>query len=190
MKRLLLVAVCLVCALFVAGPSSAVELTIDDVIGTVIPSNPASTEAERTYSQKLIDLYNAGTLTPVTDTLIPPHSVTFNVYDPNYNDFIVDFGGPLPAATGGVDLGLGVNGVFNTAGYTYLYAKFGNNGVLYWLDGATSVSNLVAPSGLGLEGGTGLSGVRLYTQVPEGGTLMLLGFGLAGVGTFRRFMKR
>lgn len=48
--------------------------------------------------------------------------------------------------------------------------------------GPLAIKNIGAISHIGESGGT--------TQVPEGSTLMLLGFGLAGVGMLRRFMGR
>jgi hypothetical protein len=131
------------------------------------------------YANNLINWYNG-------DISDPSNGYTYTL-DPGSNVPAPD----LPLATGGVHF---ETLPVNTSSSTYLLAKFGNSSALYWLDAISPVSAITSPfgGGGGVPRGGGLSHVTLFgpTQVPEGATLMLLGFGLAGVGAFRRFMKR
>jgi hypothetical protein len=182
MKRFLLVAAFIACALFVAGPASAVTLDADDLIGTVVNGTPSDPASELTYANQLITMYNTST-SPVTI---------------GTNTFTLDAGVNVPAppldpalATGAVTVDPPVFPVdLTTTSYDYVYAKFGGFGALFWLGGATSLDGISLDPPSGVQGG-GLSHYTFFnpTQVPEGATLMLLGFGLAGVGTLRRFMK-
>jgi len=186
MKRFLLAVMCLVCVLAVAVPASADELGLEFLIGTVVPATPANASDELVYSNNLIDFWNGGS-------------------DPSGGGYIYDVtiagaGGSVPdplteAATGGVQVSAGDVSGLDLTGYTYVFAKFGQDGALYYLDGSiTSLDGFDPDWGPFTQQGGGLSHVTLFgpgtTRVPEAGTLMLLGFGLAGVGMFRRFIKR
>ena len=183
MKRYLLVAVCLVCALAAASPASATLLDENYIIGTVMDAAPASVANELVYAQNLINLYNVGTTGP---TVIGTES--YNVWGANVGVF-----GVLTTEDMG---GFKVNGGNTTAfpldvtGSTYLWAKFGGYGALYWLDSIVSVDGIdtsgTQPSSVR---GGGLSHVTL---IPEPGTLILLGSGLLGlalVGGRKKFRK-
>ena len=170
MKRFLLVVACLVCALAMASPASAVVLGADQLVGTKADASPANIASELGYANTLITAYNLGGPAPAGYALDPPLPTT-----------------PLPAATGGVK----TEDVLpaNTTGSSYIWLKLGPSGALYYIAGLDTVTGFSNPFG---SQGFGFSHATLFgpTQVPEGATLMLLGFGLAGVGTFRRFLKR
>jgi hypothetical protein len=180
MKRFLLVAAFVACALFVAGPASAFTLGLNDLIGTVDPATPSNIDAEVLFSNTLITAYNTSTSPP--DVVIGPTT----------NDLTLAVGVNVPAppldlvsATGALTVDPPVIPYALGTSYDYVYAKFGGYGALYWLGGQTGNFE-------GFTGATsGLSHFVFFnpTQVPEGATLMMLGFGLAGVGTLRRFVK-
>jgi hypothetical protein len=184
-KRFLLVVALVVCAVGFAGPASAITLDSSYLIGTVINATPSSPTDEVNYSNQLITMYN-------TD----PNILTATTLG---NDFFL--ADPMSINVPGEDLDLVVLAGSLTSdpptfpsdgGYDYLFAKFGGFGALFWVGGET-VDGISLTPPEGVEGG-GLSHYVLFnpgtTQVPEAGTLMLLGFGLAGVGTLRRFLKR
>jgi hypothetical protein len=185
MKRFLLAVTCLVCALAVAVPASSAVLGLEFLVGTVEPAVPADPSDELTYSNNLITFWNGGA---------DPSGGGYT-----YDVTIAGAGGsvptPLDLATGGVQFDAGDVSGLDLTGYTYVFAKFGQDGALYYLDGSiTSLDGFDPAWGPFTQQGGGLSHVTLFgpgtTRVPEAGTLMLLGFGLAGVGTLRRFIKR
>jgi hypothetical protein len=184
MKRFLLVAAFIVCALFVAGPASAVTLGADDVIGWVVNGAPSDLSDEVNYSNGIILAYTNSDPGPTAcfgETCYGTNFGDFGALDPVTGTGAVTVNPPF---TFPVDLSGG--------SYDYVYAKFGGFGTLYYLGGATSLDGItlgVFPPGV--DTGGGLSHYVFFnpTQVPEGATLMMLGFGLAGVGTLRRFVK-
>lgn len=183
-KRFLLVAVALVCALAIAGPASAVVLDSGDLVGIIINGTPSDLASEVIYSNYLIDGYNSSTSGPFACD-----GNSCDPYDPNFGAF-----GTLNnvSATGAVEPASPFFPIdLTSTSFEYLYAKFGGYAALFSLDAYTSIEGIdtsgFEPAGVG----GGLSHVALLnpTSVPEPGTLMLLGFGLAGMGTFRRFKK-
>ena len=189
MKRFLIVAACFVCAVAFAGPANAVVLGSGDLIGTIVDGVPSGAGEELVYIQALVDAYNAPP---------GPTSGTVNSETWYLESAPPDFGATLPNPIFGtkddsapffdIDLSSGT--------YTYLYAKYGGGqtggySALYFIDGITLIEGITPTVPTGATSGLGLSHVSLYNrQVPEPATLMLLGFGFAGIGTFRRFMKR
>jgi hypothetical protein len=189
MKRFLLVAACFVCAVAFAGPANAVVLDGDDLVGTIVDGVPTGAGDELAYIQALVDAYNNPP---------PPTSGTVGSETWYLESAPPDFGATLPDPIFGtkddsapffdIDLSSGT--------YTYLYAKYGGGqtggySALYFIDGITLIEGITPTVPTGATSGLGLSHVSLYNrQVPEPATLMLLGFGFAGMGTFRRFMKR
>jgi PEP-CTERM motif len=189
MKRFLLVVMCFICGVALVGPAHAITVGLDDLIGTVVPGSPASPTDELARLNQLIALYNAN-----------PGGITTTIDPPGPNgpyDYVVDAGANVPApnlpdATGGVQVSPNDIPSFNST-YLYLLAKFGDQDAFYYLDGQTGTIELPIASPFPVQGG-GLSHITLFNssppQVPEAATLMLLGIGLLGCGTFRRFMKR
>lgn len=180
MKRFFLMAACFVCILAIAGPASAVTIGTSQLVGTKDWAQPADIANENDYANNLIVLYNAGATGGgyTTNPSGPP------VFGPTLPDL------PLIAAGDGVRFAT-FAAAGDTTAYSYVWTKLGNSGALYYLGGLTESVSGIDPNPFGPTG-SGLSHVTFFgpTQVPEAGTLMLLGFGLAGVGTFRRFMKR
>ena len=188
-KRFLIVAACFVCAVAYAGPANAVFLGSGDLVGTIVDGVPTGAGDELAYIQALVDAYNA-----------PPGPTTGTVSSETWylESAPPDFGATLPDPIFGtkddsapffdIDLSSGTT-------YTYLYAKYGGGqtggySALYYIDGITLIEGIIPTVPIGATSGLGLSHVSLYNrQVPEPATLMLLGFGLAGLGTFRRFRK-
>jgi hypothetical protein len=183
---------CLVCAVFVAGPASATTLTLDYLIGTVVPASPSDPGDELAYANNLIDWYNAGggvgddpSGDGYTYTLLSGDDATDAVPPPD-----------LALATGGVQVPA-VNGALanpvDVTGYTYLWAKFGNQGALYFLDSLTSVEGFDPAWGPFSQQGGGLSHITLFgpgtTRVPEAGALLLFGSGLIGLVGYRRMRR-
>lgn len=192
MKRSLLVVMCLVCAGFVAGPATATTLTLDYLIGTVAPDTPANPANELIYSNALITWYNGGT---------NPNGGGTYVYTLGPDASFVPGSpgsGSLLAATGGVSAGTVINGVLtgpvDVTGYTYLMAKFGPDGALYYLNGITSLDGFNPAWGpFTSQEGFGLSGITLFgpgtPSVPEAGALLLFGTGLIGLVGYRRMRR-
>ena len=200
MKRYLLVVICLVCALFVAGPASAATLTLNYLIGTVSPDNPADPGDELVYVNNLINWYNGDLGDPSGDPAGPPP------IDYTYLLAGEGQGGSVPSpdlalATGGLRINA-IGGVLpgpddvDLAGYTYLLAKFGNDGALYYLNGFTSLDSVdpfdPAYGPFSPQGG-GLSHITLFgggtTLVPEAGALIMFGTGLIGLVGYRRVRR-
>jgi hypothetical protein len=183
---------CLVFAVFVAGPASATTLTLDYLIGTVVPASPSDPGDELAYANNLIDWYNAGggvvddpSGDGYTYALLSGDDATDAVPPPN-----------LALATGGVQVPA-VNDALaspvDVTGYTYLWAKFGNQGALYFLDSLTSVEGFDPAWGPFSQEGGGLSHITLFgpgtTRVPEAGALLLFGSGLIGLVGYRRMRR-
>jgi hypothetical protein len=183
-KRFLLVAAALVCALAIASPASAIVLNGDDVIGWVVNGTPSDLTSEIEYANDIIDLYNptfaSGPTACDGNTCYATNDGAFGVLDPVVGTGAVTVDPPF---TFPVDLSGG--------SYDYVYAKMGGFGTLYYLGGATSLDGITTVFPPGVSTGGGLSHYVFFnpTEVPEPGTVMLLGFGLAGVVTFRRFRK-
>lgn len=175
MKRFLFLAIvaCGVFALAVPGWSLTIDTTTQ--VGVVDPLVDAT------------ELANSGFATELdwVQSFVP--GATLTVFDgSSYNWILVDGASNTWASllqdspdyfflkTGA---GQGTNDHFlfqNLAELTYAVVDFDATGV--------EIRNVGAISHVGETGGT--------PQVPEASTLMLLGFGLAGVGTIRRFLKR
>ena len=192
MKSFIVVVACLVLALFVAAPANSTTLTLDYLIGTVAPDTPANPANEITYSNALITWYNGGT--------DPNGGGTYTyVLGPDASGVPGSPGsGSLSAATGGVSAGTVSNGLLtgpvDVTGYTYLMAKFGPDGALYYLDGITSLDGFDPAWGpFSSQQGFGLSGITLFgggtTQVPEAGALVMFGSGLIGLVGYRRMRR-
>lgn len=190
MKRFLLVAAALVCSLAFVVPAGATTLTLDDLVGYVVPATPANLSDELAYANNLINWYNGDIANPSGGGYTYTLDAGSNVPAPD-----------LPLATGPGSQSVGVPGYpIDVTGYTYLFAKFGADGALFYLDGYTSIDGFDPATGPFDAQGHGLSHIALFgpgtpppppPRVPEGGaTLMMVGFGLAGVGMLRRFLKR
>jgi opacity protein-like surface antigen len=171
-KRFLLVAACLIFTLAIAIPASAVVIGDDELVGGKNEATPANLANETLWSNLIVTWYNGGA-NPGGDFFIDPPDPT----------------APIPSpVTGGVTFGDLSGG---TLGYDYLWAKLGVHGALYYIGDLTmDVTGFDTVSQFTGSPGQGLSHIVLFNaQVPEPGTVMLLGFGLAGVATFRRFRK-
>lgn len=186
MKRLLIAVMCLVCAVAVAAPANSATLTLDYLIGTVVPAHPADPGDELAYANNLINWYNAGGGAGAD----PSVGIYTYALDPG-----VAVPDPVLAlATGGVQ-SVGVPGFpIDVTGYTYLWAKFGEDGALYYLDSLTSVDGFDPAWGPFTQEGGGLSHVTLFgpgstTRVPEAGALLLFGSGLIGLVGYRRMRR-
>ncbi len=192
MKRLILVVACLVCALAVAAPVSAVTLTSADMIGYLINGTPSG-DHDAEFASQLISMYNSGpaSYTALDVAVIPPPPG-------QTNDFYVVPGGNVPAAPLPGVIGTGVTDEsapffpidLTGTTYDYLYAKFGGFGALFWLDDYTSIDGITLAPPAGVEGG-GLSHVVLLnpTQVPEAGALIMFASGLIGLVGYRRMRR-
>ena len=183
MKRILLVAACLVFALMIASPASAVVVLDFGIygLGTSEPGTPAGDQYELDRLNYLISLANPGTPDlPAPDT---PNYTSLNLGTATAAAIPL----PYPATFDAGDKFSTSSTSFTLPGsYSYLLAKFANNTAYFYIGGLTGDIEIGNPFGEG-----GISHVSLFgpSQVPEPGTVMLLGFGLAGIGTFRRFKK-
>lgn len=183
MKRFLLVMMCIVCALAVAGPARAADLGLEFLVGTVVPAVPADPGDELVYTNNLITFWNGGA---------DPSGGGYT-----YDVTITGAGGsvptPLDSATGGVQVSAGFTGL-DLTGYTYVFAKFGQDGALYYLDGTiTSLDGFDPAWGPFTQQGGGLSHITLFgpgtTRVPEAGALVMFGSGLIGLVGYRRMRR-
>jgi len=165
-----------------AGPANAaVNLSLNDLIGTVDPGSPASVADEISRLNTAIGLYNSSSTGATTG---------------GYTYVIAD-GDPWGAALPARPLDLAIGGLqvspedipsFEITNFAYLLAKFGDRDAFYYLDGQTGIlSGLVSPFP---SRGGGLSHITVFgpgtTEVPEAGTLLLFGTGLIGLIGYRR----
>jgi hypothetical protein len=176
--------------LFVAGPASSATLGLEYLIGTVVPGHPSDPSDEFVYTQNLISFWNT-TNDPSNYDAGPP---------PTGNDYFLAVdpqGTSVPASLPEVS-GTGVQSLsvvgLDLTGYDYLYAKFGDDGALYWLGGLfTSIDGFNPAWGPFTEQGGGLSHVTLFgpgtTRVPEAGALIMFGTGLIGLIGYRRVRR-
>jgi hypothetical protein len=192
MKRSVFIVMCLVCALFVAGPTSAATLGLDYLVGTVEPGTPSGASDVFAYTTNLINFWNTGTDPSNFDAGPPPTGNDYFLSDPPTTGSLVP--ASLPDAIGPGVSSLSVIGL-DLTGYTYLYAKFGQDGALYYLGGDFSSIDGFSPAWGPFSGPQGfeLSHVTLFnlvtTQVPEAGVLILFGTGLIGLVGYRRVRR-
>lgn len=202
MKRFLLITMCLVCALAVAAPAKAATLGLEYLVGFVAPSTPANPSDELVLAQNLIDWYNGGggaSIDPSIDTNggangdgNSPNPVIDYTYGLQAGSVVLA-AGVLPDATGGTQMVAPLDYPVDLTGYTYLWAKFGPDGALYYLDGFSSLSGFLPETGPFSSTGHGLSGITLFgpgtTLVPEAGALIMFGTGLIGLIGYRRVRR-
>ena len=195
MKRFLLVAACLVCVMAFATPSNAVILDSGDLIGTIVDGVPTGATDELAYITALVTEYNAGTAAGSSGSVL---TETCNLYHTEDWFGVGDHPTPLVFGTKDDVAPFFTPPIDFTSGRvsTYLYAKYGGGqtggyAALDYLNDYTSIEGISPTVPAGATAGLGLSHVSLYNPraVPEPATVMLLGFGLAGIGTFRRFKK-
>lgn len=188
MKRFLVVAVALVCAMGVLAPANAAVLLDWDVygIGTVVPAEPPGGDAVEVENlQYFINNFNGVSLNPL------PYSHT---YTPDYGSAVTALASlPTPATWGEKDdspSSLLVDLSALSASYDYLLAKYGPNDAFYYIGGLTGEFLLDSPFPAN---GGGLSHVSYFngttTRVPEAGALILFGSGLVGLVGYRRMRR-
>lgn len=191
MKNFFVVAACLVLALTVAVPANSATLGLEYLVGTVAPASPADPSDEFVYTTNLIDFWNGGPDPSNFDAGPPATGYLYDVTITGAGGSVV---GPLPDAEGtGVQV-TSLSGGVSLAGYTYVFAKFGNDGALYYLDGSiTSLDGFDPAWGPFTEQGGGLSHITLFgggiTRVPEAGALVMFGSGLIGLIGYRRMRR-
>jgi hypothetical protein len=172
-----------------ASPAYAVTLSIGDsyYVGSVTDGIPSNPELEALFINELADLA-AGTGDTVCATRTQGQDETYEICNREggisgtFEDAVV---------AGNVKVDTDDPGEINTAGFTWILAKYdaGNAGSLVWYLGGT-VASVTLPTHWGQYG---LSHYTLFNpgpgccqQVPEPGTLGLLGIGLLGLGFARR----
>jgi hypothetical protein len=200
MKKFFVVAACLFLASIVAAPANSATLGLEYLVGTVSPDNPANPDNELAYANNLINWYNAGGGAgddPSGDPAGPPPiDYTYLLAGEGQGGSVPD--PDLALATGGVRInavGEVLQDPVPLTGYTYVFAKFGQDGALYYLDGSiTSLDGFDPAWGPFSEQGGGLSHVTLFggggtTRVPEAGALVMFGSGLIGLVGYRRMRR-
>jgi hypothetical protein len=191
MKKFFLVAACLVFALTFAAPANSATLGLEYLVGTVAPASPSDPSDEFVYTTNLIDFWNGGADPSDFD---PGPPATGYLYDVTIAGAGASVTGPLPAAEGTGVQYASLSGGVDLTGYTYVFAKFGNDGALYFLDGSvTSLTGFDPAWGPFSEQGGGLSHVTLFgpgtTRLPEAGALIMFGSGLIGLVGYRRIRR-
>ena len=191
MKKFFVVAACLVLAFTVAAPANSATLGLEYLVGTVAPASPANPSDEFVYTTNLIDFWNGG---PDPSDFDPGPPATGYLYDVTIAGAGGSVTGPLQAAEGTGVQYASLSGGVDLTGYTYVFAKFGNDGALYFLDGSiTSLDGFDPAWGPFTQQGGGLSHITLFgggtTQVPEAGALVMFGSGLIGLIGYRRMRR-
>ena len=159
-------------ALLLAGQASALDIGDSQELGFVNFGIPSGDADRTSYVNHLIGMANG-----TSDSALGQDFFRSN------NSF-----GALPVAVFASN-GTSTTIDLGTGQYSYLFAKYDgpNYGSEVWYVG--NLSGIITIPALG--GGYGLSGWTLFgpggtTDVPEPGTLALLGLGLAGLGLTRR----